>query len=110
MTARPGLAAPARLPRCFGPGSGARGNYNPNYGLGVHSGNAYKLTTTMGGQWAAMKCAESTAPAKQAPQPEPPSLEEKLTTIQRHDRGITSRALMSQLGGKDVPRSRSAPR
>ncbi len=82
------------------------GRYNPNYGSGIHSGNAWKLTTVRGGQWARMKQAETGGGScpKTTTQPKRNDghaiLSRDLLAAQKTGDGITKPELEQALAGK----------
>lgn len=69
--------------------------YNPNFGKGIHSGNAWKLTTVRGGEWAAMKqaegrgCPPGTSSQAQAKPALDQAMDQKLAAAQKNGHGIT---------------------
>lgn len=78
------------------------GRYNPNYGKGIHSGNAWKLTTVKGAQWAAMKRAENGGgcPKKPAEPQLDAEMKTRLEEAQATGQGITKPELLCALSGK----------
>ena len=81
--------------------------YNPNYGKGINSSNAWKLTTVRGGEWAAMKNAEGRAsggakPSSSTQTAQKPSVDSQLQTdlmsAADNGQGITRKELSSIIG------------
>lgn len=79
------------------------GRYNPNFGMGIHSGNAWKLTTVRGAEWARNKQAEGRGGCpKPTPDSDHVAFEQRLRDAQDSGQGITKPELAEILRGKTV--------